>query len=169
MSLTEEARAPFSLVDEINQVRHPSPTFMNSQPCIFYLFIFDISREWINEPNGWYTTQWSMWHAKPKARNISWSLPSCCLTWCIMKGWKSCAWITESGCLMTEIRARWWIWLTGMWRAGGTERIKWTWDWTMWSERLVRAKSLFFLDWWTLPFSVSLFHLPGIFSWWISW
>jgi hypothetical protein len=42
MSLTEEARAPFSLVDEINQVRHPSPTFMNFRPCIFIYLISTI-------------------------------------------------------------------------------------------------------------------------------
>ena len=31
MSLTEEARAPFSLVDEINQVLHPSPCMIGTK------------------------------------------------------------------------------------------------------------------------------------------
>jgi hypothetical protein len=118
MSLTEEARAPFSLVDEINQVRHPpllSWLKPNSDPVVFFV---DNSREWINELNEWYTIQWSMWPAKLTARNTSWSHPSCCLTWCITKGWRSCAWITGSGCLMIRIWARWWIWLMDMLQAG---------------------------------------------------
>ena len=37
MSLTEEACAPFSLVDEINQVRHSPPIFrLNSDPVILF-------------------------------------------------------------------------------------------------------------------------------------
>ena len=39
MSLTEEARAPFSLVDEINQVRHPFAYFHELVDPVVYLFI----------------------------------------------------------------------------------------------------------------------------------
>lgn len=135
-------------------------------PCIFINSNF---REWINEPNAWYTTQWSMWLAKPRAPNISWSLPSCCLIWCIMKGWKSCAWITGSGCLMIEIQARWWIWLTGMWRAGGNEMDKSNvgLDHVEWE--LEHSPSFFFRLMGRFELSPFLFHLTGIFLWWISW
>lgn len=51
MSLTEEARAPFSLVDEINQVRSKPQLLRNCSPSDF--------RVWINEPNGTSTTRWS--------------------------------------------------------------------------------------------------------------
>lgn len=52
MSLTEEARAPFSLVDEINQVcREPFPLNVNSELLDY--------RAWINVRNVWCTTQWS--------------------------------------------------------------------------------------------------------------
>ena len=89
------------------------PVLKNHWPCI------DNPREWINEPNAWYTIRWSTWHAKPTAHSISWSHPSCCLTWCITKGWRSCVWIMGSGYPRTRTWARWWTWLMDMLQVGG--------------------------------------------------
>ena len=168
MSLTEEARAPFSLVDEINQVRHGIfPLFSwISRPCVFIYFDF---REWISEPNAWCTTQWSMWRAKPRARNISWSPPSCCPIWSITKGWKSCVWITGSGCLMMEILARWWIWSMGMLQAGGgNEKDIGNVGFGPCGVREISESKvpLFFLGWWeglNSPFLCFIYGLAGIF------
>lgn len=52
MSLTEEARTPFSLVDEINQVRVSFESIFDSQLMIVHL------RVWMPELSVLCTTRW---------------------------------------------------------------------------------------------------------------
>lgn len=83
MSLTEEARAPFSLVDEINQVGI-------SYDLLEYAITFSC-REWINAQNESYTIVWSTSPAKTMQLNISSLHPSCFRTSSTTSEWKSCA------------------------------------------------------------------------------
>ena len=171
MSLTEEARAPFSLVDEINQVRHgiPSPTFIDWNTKlldpVYLIFLQGMDQRAERVVHN------SMVNVTCKADSAQYFLITPKLLpdlmyhermkiLCVNNG----EWLPDDrnlGKMMDMID-------------GYVARVrKWKRDrkanvglWTMWSERLVREQSpLFLVD----GLFLFLFHYPGYFFWWISW